>query len=218
MKRAGDYTLHFKDQKFLLLPEKALFWEEENALLLSDLHLGKAGHFRKAGIPVAKDVNMKNLIRLQDLISHFSPEKIFILGDLFHSDRNKEWDDFAIWRSIFPEIDFYLILGNHDFLSVPEYERLGLICYNELQKGPFLLVHDPVNQTEKRNKYLIGGHIHPSVSIKGKGRQSLRFPCFYFGEGYGLLPAFGDFTGTHPVKPSKTDLFFPIVDKQILKF
>ena len=29
-----------------------MFWEEEKALIVSDLHFGKTGHFRKSGIAV----------------------------------------------------------------------------------------------------------------------------------------------------------------------
>lgn len=44
---AESARINIKDQNLLLLPEKALFWEEEKGLIISDVHLGKAGHFRK---------------------------------------------------------------------------------------------------------------------------------------------------------------------------
>ncbi len=37
-----------------LLPQKALFLPEESILVLGDLHLGKAMHFRKAGIIIPR--------------------------------------------------------------------------------------------------------------------------------------------------------------------
>ena len=40
------------DEQFDLYPQKAIFWRTQHTLLLSDLHLGKINHFRKAGIPV----------------------------------------------------------------------------------------------------------------------------------------------------------------------
>jgi metallophosphoesterase superfamily enzyme len=51
-----------------LLPEKAIYWKSRKALLIADLHLGKAGHFRKHGIAVPGRVEQNNLCRLSGLI------------------------------------------------------------------------------------------------------------------------------------------------------
>ena len=53
--------------------------------------------------------------------------------------------------------------------------------------------------------------------MKGKGRQSLKFPCFYFTKDYCVLPAFSRFTGTFKVKPEKGETVFAIVDNSIIK-
>ena len=39
-------------ERLELLGERAVWWPARRTMLLADAHLGKAGHFRKAGIPV----------------------------------------------------------------------------------------------------------------------------------------------------------------------
>jgi metallophosphoesterase superfamily enzyme len=51
-----------------LMPQKAIYWKRERALLIADLHLGKVNHFRKSGIPVPSKANEKNLELMIDLI------------------------------------------------------------------------------------------------------------------------------------------------------
>lgn len=50
--------------------------------------------------------------------------------------------------------------------------------------------------------YVLAGHVHPAVMLREASGLTLRLPCFYFTEHYGLLPAFGRFTGTHALRPT----------------
>lgn len=215
--RSNDLSVDFRNQEFILAPEKAIYWLEQNALLLSDLHLGKTGHFRKAGIPVSSEINSENLHRLEQAVKYFNPSTIFFLGDLFHSDINLEWNTFSEFRQKYSDIEMILILGNHDFYGVSEYERLGLRCFKSLRLNKFELVHEVPELSLQDNKTYIGGHIHPSVKLKGKGRQSIHAECFLLSESKILLPAFGSFTGNHRISPSKNDMVFPIIDGKIIE-
>lgn len=217
MIRINDYELIFREQKLILTPEKALFWVEKNALILSDVHLGKSGYFRKSGIAVPESVNDNNLVRLTTLINHFKPNQVLFLGDLFHSDKNSEWNSFHNWRIRHSEIQMHLVIGNHDFHPVDEYESIGLHCSSKIEAYPFLMLHDSKDSNQENTLYTISGHIHPAVQLKGKGRQSIRVPCFYFGEAYALLPAFGSFTGNHTIKPKIGELIFGIVNNEITR-
>lgn len=82
----------------------------------------------------------------------------------------------------------------------------------------FLFVHDPNDSFESvPNRTVVAGHIHPGISIKGKGRQSLRFPCFLFSDERILLPAFGEFTGLFTIKPEEAEQVYAIVDGSIVE-
>jgi uncharacterized protein len=42
---------------------------------------------------------------------------------------------------------------------------------------------------------VLAGHIHPTICLRGPGRDSMRFPCFVLQGRQVILPAFGEFTG-----------------------
>lgn len=213
---AATQTIEINNQTWELLPEKAVFWIEQQTLLLSDIHLGKSGHFRKSGIAAPAAINETNLRRIEKLIHQFRPTRVLILGDLFHSSVNREWFQFEEWRHQFSDIRFQLVIGNHDSLHPSFYESARMDVFDQLIEHGFEFVHDPSNQTTDE-KYIVGGHVHPSVRIKGKGRQRLSLPCFLITENRVLLPAFGSFTGNHSIKPSETDLVYTIVEDSIIQ-
>ncbi|WP_273275560.1 ligase-associated DNA damage response endonuclease PdeM [Roseivirga sp.] len=200
-------------QTLHLLPEKGIFWEEKNYLILADLHLGKAGHFRKSGIPISDLIHSKDILILDKLIAKFKPQQVIFLGDLFHSDHNQGWEVFKRWIKSKGPLPFKLVLGNHDVLDESSYRISNLKVMEKLSLHPFDLTHIP----EETELYNLAGHIHPAVRLTGKGRQSLRLPCFYFGKKNGLLPAFGNFTGTAKINIDKTDTVFAIADNKVVR-
>lgn len=217
-----SYPFICKDQQLWLLPEKAVFWEEEKALVLSDLHLGKSGHFRKSGIATPPGIYKKDMQQLVSLIQQYRPSQLIIVGDLFHSEENKELGLFLKWRNDFPGLKIQLIQGNHDILGVDWYKQAGVTVFADepLLLGPFAFMHDYSHLEQypaMADAYCITGHIHPGIMIKGSGKQGLRFPCFYFGEKHAILPAFGQFTGLAIIKPGKNDKVFPIISADSAK-
>jgi len=210
-------TVIVKDETWRLLPEKAVFWESEEMLILCDLHLGKAGHFRKSGIPAPGRINAKNLERLTYLIDHFVPKTVLILGDLFHSSANREWFEFEEWLHRYNETDFILVTGNHDQLHHSFYEAANFRLHTELKKVPFLFVHNTESVKQDYQDFvLVGGHIHPAVKLTGKGRQSVRFPAFIISDEKILLPAFGEFTGTQTIQLKETEKAYAVVEEDII--
>src|SRR6202000_326423 len=93
---------------------------------LSDLHFGKTGHFRKAGIAVPQSVYREDLLRLLRQIQYFQPRQLLVVGDLFHSRENKELALFLKWREDFPDLNIHLIEGNHDILHEGWYKKAGI--------------------------------------------------------------------------------------------
>jgi len=199
-----------------LLPQKAVYWEKKNILFLADLHLGKVNHFRRAGIPVPAKANDRNLELLIDLLRFTNPGRVICLGDLFHSHYNPEWEVFGELVKHFRNISFELVLGNHDIMSNIQYNRKGILLHETLRLDPFIFTHQPMSEIENQC-YNIAGHIHPGVNLRGKGKQSVTLPCFYFGQCSGLLPAFGMFTGLARIRPKKEDKVFVIVDEKIVE-
>lgn len=202
-------------QDFLLIPEKAMYWEQQDTLLIADLHFGKITHFRKAGIAVPDGAAFKNFNKLQSLLNAYPSKKVIFLGDLFHSNLNSEWLAFKNLLKNNPGVSFQLITGNHDILHTSSYSNTGLTVHQQVLKiGPIILSHEPLDDTELYN---LCGHIHPGVRIAGAARQSMRLPCFYFGKKNGILPAFGEFTGLHIINPKKGDRVYMIVGNEVIE-
>jgi DNA ligase-associated metallophosphoesterase len=206
------------DQDLLLLPQKGIYWQQEKALIVADVHLGKVGHFRKSGIAVPRDMEQGDLVVLSDLVDEHRPEKLILLGDFFHSDINSDWDWFILWRSQFPKLEIILVRGNHDIIADENYHQLNITLLDELLIGPFLMLHHPLtdDSLQKAAGYAFCGHIHPGISLVGKGRQQITLPCFAFGTRQAILPSFGKFTGRVAIRSSKTDRIFAIAKDKVL--
>lgn len=202
-------------QTFLLHPYRAAYWEEADTLLIADLHLGKARHFRREGIPVPSAVGNENWDKLIALLLEFEPGRVLLLGDLFHSVYNSAWEEFGELLEQFAHIRFELVLGNHDILDAHHYERVGLHIYPDtLLESPFLFTHEPLEEIPE-GVYNICGHLHPGVKLYGGG-GSLRLPCFHFGEQQGIFPAFGAFTGLAIMRARRTDAIYVVTDEAVI--
>jgi len=234
MQSATPYRI--REQQVWLSAERLIFWEEEKALIISDLHFGKTGHFRKSGIAVPANIYKEDLQRLVSQIQYFQPKQLIIVGDFFHSQLNKELDLFKKWREDFPNLSISLIKGNHDILHDDWYADSNIkVIEQEMSLTHFSFIHDisaishrpsgnkehassaPNQSTNQPLNYYFSGHIHPGIRMSGNGKQSLCFPCFYFGKEYAVLPAFSRFTGLAIIHPEKDETVFGIVNKKIIQ-
>jgi len=206
-------------EKLLLSEDKLIFWSTQRTVFIADLHLGKTTHFRKSGIAVPVAVITAEIDRIKNIISKFRPKRIFFLGDLFHSDLNHEWNVFNEFLEQNPEVEFILIKGNHDILGDEIYTLSQLKIENEpYQLSPFILSHHPLKRKEIDDQHLnLCGHIHPGISIKGKGRSYLSLPCFYQEHNQIILPAFGRFTGLAKIKPKEGSKSFAVLNDSVKK-
>lgn len=207
------------EEHFIMSAERTLFWEKKSTLIIADLHIGKTGHFRKEGIGVPQQVYKDDLHRLVSQVLFFKAERLIIVGDLTHSAANKELDLFKKWRHDFSSLTVNLVKGNHDILEDAWYQEADITASgDQLRMDAFLFVHDLADPGLKAtgNEYIFSGHVHPGISIQGRGRQSLHFPCFYFTKRYCVLPAFSRFTGTYRVRPQKGENTFAIIERKVV--
>jgi uncharacterized protein len=203
------------DQHFWLSAERCIFWEEKKALIVSDLHIGKSGHFRKAGIAVPQTVLKEDLQRLLALLHFFKAEEVIVVGDFFHSTQNLELDLFKRWRNDIADTRIILVKGNHDILKKKWYSDSGIeLIETNLCIDKFCFSHDLYEVPE--GLFTFSGHIHPGIVVNGLGRQSLRFPCFYFTPTFCVLPAFGKFTGLANIEPTRKDHVFAVVNDELI--
>lgn len=190
---------------------KTLFWEELDALIISDLHLGKASHFQKSGLPIPAILGHEDLNQIAKIIFDQNPSQVIFLGDLFHSKQNEEWSWFIKWMDHFPKVKFTLVEGNHD-RSIISILPKNLKATDLLEHQGVLLTHEPLSKIEK-DKFNIAGHIHPGAILKGRGRQSIKLPCFWKVKNQLIMPAFGNLTGAVKMPAKKADVYAVFEDE-----
>jgi len=208
-------TINCKGETLTLIKERAIYWAAERMLIISDLHIGKAAHFRKAGIQVPSTVSRTDLDKLSLLIEQYAPDTLLVTGDMFHHQMNSEVESFREWRIAFPQLRIMLIKGNHDLLENEDYAALSIEVHaKEVLHGPFRFVHDQPKIFDEY--YNITGHIHPGITIYGKARQQIKLPCFYFGRTCAILPAFSVFTGLSKIRSEEGDQFYAITPEKVV--
>jgi len=221
--RFGGSTLRLNGDGSAFLPEY-------NTLLIADVHLGKSGVFRKAGIPAPQGLHEKNIDQLVRAFTAHPSATVVFLGDVFHGLQNKETRSLQSVLDAHPAHTFILVKGNHDF-DLPEWKQLTVV--DQWQVGSLLCLHEPpgsdfdtdtpfkMSAAEQRfptlanDVFLVCGHLHPGVALRGKGRSRARIKAFYINPWLCVLPAFGTFTGQHALKVSGT--YYGIVDGTVVK-
>jgi DNA ligase-associated metallophosphoesterase len=200
-----------------LLPEKALFLPETNTLVIADIHLGKATHFRKNGISIPSQSSEKDYMRLNELIERKQPQRIIVLGDLFHSTHNSEWNLFCEFVAYRSGIRFMLIIGNHDILDRKYYQKLCLeVVEHSLELQDLLLSHEPLKRVPD-GFINVAGHIHPGFVLQGRGRQNIKLPCFYSLPNQLIMPAFGSLTGLYTLERTMDSDIYVIANDKVIE-
>jgi DNA ligase-associated metallophosphoesterase len=215
---ARDCQIELGGEQLVLLPERAIYWRAQSVLIVSDLHIGKAAAFRAAGVPVPELTTVAMLDRLTKAVARTSAATILCLGDLLHAPTGRTpvaLEAVSTWRARHHQLQFVLVRGNHDTRSGDPPDDWDIRCVDEpWSLGPFAWRHRPAITP---GRYTFAGHVHPAVSLNGRGRQQITLPCFHFGAQLGLLPAFGEFTGSAQVRPVTGDRVFVVVGERVVQ-
>jgi DNA ligase-associated metallophosphoesterase len=209
--------LEIRGEELELLPERALWWPRRGMLMIADLHAGKDAAFRAAAVPIPRKTFADDLERLSRALRITGARRLTVLGDLAH--HRSGWTEavqgaLREWRASHRGLAITLLRGNHDDHAGDPPAELEIECRDgawELE--PFRLAHQPHGAAD----YTIAGHLHPSVTLRGKGIPSASLPCFYFGATHALLPAFGQFTGTARIRPKPGDRVFAIAGAEVIE-
>ncbi|APW40438.1 DEAD/DEAH box helicase [Rhodoferax koreense] len=194
-----------------LLPERALWWPARRVLWIADLHLGKAAAYRALGQPVPGGTTQENLARLDRLVASLVPAQLVFLGDFLHAPGSRTpslLEALADWRGRHTELAMVLVRGNHDKRAGDPPASLAIEVVTEpWLLGPFACCHHPQAHA---THYVLAGHVHPALHLRGLGRDRLRLPCFCFDADQAVLPAFGEFTGSWTVPPQPGRRLFAV--------
>ena len=190
---------------------RAVWWPAARTLFIADLHLGKAATYRALGQPVPSGTTQENLARLSALIAQHGPAHLVFLGDFLHAAAARTADvmaALAAWRHCHAALVMTLVRGNHDSRAGDPPESLHIAVVDEpYLHGPFALCHHPQLHA---THFVLAGHVHPVCRLSGRGRDSLRMPCFVAEARQAVLPAFGEFTGGWMVAGEPGRALYPV--------
>jgi len=223
-------TIDWAGQTWELLADKALYWPARRTLIVADLHLGKAASFRALGVPVPRGSTAHDLARLDELIHHARCARLIVLGDLLHArggrDDGRTMSSIEAWRRRHAGLEITLVRGNHDAQAGDPPPEWRIACCDRLQIDRIALQHDAAEAggaaprrrgSNTRTMCTIAGHVHPCVRLVDADGSGMRAPCFAFSDDRAILPAFGSFTGTHPLRPRRGDRIFAIGGGEIIE-
>lgn len=197
----------------LLDGRRALYWHAAQTLVLADVHLGKGEAFRRQGVAIPSGHTEADCDAIGALLDDYRPQRLIVCGDLFH-DRlqgDEPWlDGVRALCTRHGQLAFDVVLGNHD-RKTAHLPDLGIDWHASIAAPPFVFHHEP--QSDERG-YVLAGHLHPVVQLRGLG-DALRLPVLWLGEGVGVLPAFGSFTGGLAVEAADTDRLFAVSESSI---
>jgi uncharacterized protein len=167
----------------------ALFWDDQNLLVVSDLHLEKGSSFAARGVLLPPYDTAATLGRLTAVIARHDPRMVIALGDSFH-DRDAHARLSAPDRDAIASLqarrDWIWISGNHDPVLPAD---LGGVVASEVVIGPIAFRHEPTGAMGE-----IAGHLHPKARVSTRGR-SMERRCFATDGERAVMPAFGAYTG-----------------------
>jgi DNA ligase-associated metallophosphoesterase len=168
----------------------ALWWDDQQILVVTVLHLGKSARMLRRGGPAVPPYDTHDtLLRLEQVLEQTDARTVVCLGDSFDDLEAASTLSEAerLWIARLQAGRRWLwIEGNHD----PGPIAMGGTHLSELSLGGLTLRHiaEPGESRE------ISGHYHPKVTVKTRLRKISR-PAFLFDSDRIILPAFGTYTG-----------------------
>jgi DNA ligase-associated metallophosphoesterase len=213
----SDHSISIAGEQLILMPERAAYWPRERTLFVADIHLGKAAAFRALAVPIPEGNQADDLARLTQAIERTDAQRIVILGDVLHAKQGRSDHVIAAvaaWRASHRQRHFLLIRGNHDVRAGDPPAEWRMDCADEpFPLGPFALRHTPDDDPA----YVLAGHLHPAVVLRGRGGLSAKLPCFVAGARRMILPAFGSFTGGAAIARRADDQLFAVADGEVIE-
>lgn len=213
----NTHTLTLYEADLELLPQRAVYWKQENTLLVADVHLGKEHAFGRQGIAIPAGSSERTLRNLSLCLKNTSANECIVLGDFFH-DTPVASDSWLVSIREFldehPDVTFTIVAGNHDKILGQGKIDTRINWHNKpIQRGPFVLQHEPGKDARG---YVLAGHIHPVISIGKAFQRQVSGRCFWQQADCLVFPAFGEFTGGFRVTPTKQDAVYMIGSQSVI--
>jgi putative SbcD/Mre11-related phosphoesterase len=170
----------------------ALFMEDEDLLVIADLHLGYEGALLEQGVSIPRFQKEVMMERLKRLLEKYEPSTILINGDFKHEfSKNlvQEWQEVNEFLDfIMSQADIELTRGNHDNFLKTILSKKDLEISMETCLGSYTFAHG--HKDVSWDGTLVMGHEHPSLGLRDKIGATAKLPCFLITPSAIVLPAF----------------------------
>lgn len=186
---AGDATLSLGAAAMHADRSGAVYWPDEQTLIVADLHLEKSSFYAKRGVMLPPYDTQATLAALAEVVRRYEPRRVVALGDSFHDHAGGKRltdENHAALRAMQSGREWHWISGNHDPKRI---EGIDGIFSTLLSLGGLYFRHQPAGDENE-----VVGHFHPVASISARGR-TMRLRCFADSKTRIVLPAFGSLTG-----------------------
>jgi uncharacterized protein len=214
-----DVALTLAGEQVYLLSERALFWPGASTLVVADLHWGKPAPYPTPGFPVPIATTSDDLGRLDSALRRTEARRMVVLGDLFHTRASRipshTLAELRRWRSLSDSFEILLVRSNRDRHGGDPPNDLRVNSVNSPAfVPPFVFRHEPA---DSGGGYGLAGHLHPGITLVGRGLQRETLPCFLIGKDRALIPAFGSFTSLTVVEAEPGDRAFVVAGDEVLE-
>lgn len=203
-------------QRFRLMPERTMYWEERAVLCASDLHWGRESLLQQRGLAVPDTQLAGDMARLDRALRRSGATALWVLGDWFHHpdgldagtvERVTRW-----WEPWSSRLSLAAVLGNHDRGAEGLLASLGATVHRErLVVDGVGFVHDP---SDPFPGFAWCGHLHPAVRLPSRV-GGVKLPCFWVTATRAHLPAFSAMAAGVAVRPGRGDEVFAVTDTAV---
>ena len=170
----------------------ALWLPTMQALVISDMHLGKSERFaRRGGTLLPPYETRATLGMLSDDVKATGARTIISLGDSFDDDLASDAlspEDTAKLEQLITLVNWVWITGNHD----PAPTRYIARCQDSFSQDPFVFRH--IAEPGASGGFEISGHYHPKFRLHTRAGTISR-AAFIWDENRMIMPAYGHYTG-----------------------
>lgn len=192
---------------------RALWFDSERALVLSDLHLGYCWSHREQGqlMPLVGDDAL--VASVEALLNEYRPLRTIFLGDIVHATVHVEAVRTHLGRLI-DQVQLFgelvLVAGNHDQRLAANLDSMGRAqpLLDHVTVGRWRLHHGhlppeslPADSPDTVSAQVIG-HEHPACELPEGPGKNRRLPCFLVGPRLVVLPAFSPWASGVPLNRS----------------
>jgi hypothetical protein len=202
-----------------IFPGGAAMIEDENTLVVADMHLGSEASLEHEGMSIPRVQTRKIEHYMKTMVAALEPSKVIVAGDLKHNfSRNliQEWQDVrAFVEMLGGSVPLEVIKGNHDNFLGMILREYDVPLRQETMCGDFRIVHGHAGSLT--GNMTIMGHIHPSIRLRDGVGASLKDHCFLFDDRRGvlILPALSLISpGTDVVSQESSDRISPLLSDE----